>query len=250
MCGHNYWGNVHWPHIPWSSYPLINYLWCNTDLLFQIIKPQVKKNHLPPKKNMQYANGAPALFTCSHGYACVKTAWLGTIAFIANIQSSVFTMATGSNESTYVLIPRWDLTARTTGSPNYYCWTHNTCSSISKTHADALNNYWVSRQREQQGSCLCNCPQQCKHCTIIAGRVPNCTGRAYNCTRCSAQVRLRSFGSLILWISLRSPPDLLHRWNSPVYKQSAMGKLVFACLWVAGNSCRGEQPHHNSRTKP
>ena len=40
-------------------------------------------------------------------------------------------------------------------------------------------------------------------------------------------VRLRSFGNLVLWISLRSPLDLLNRWNSHVYKQSAMGKLVF-----------------------
>ena len=49
----------------------------------------------------------------------------------------------------------------------------------------------------------------------------------------AVQVRLRSFGSLILWISLRLPPDLLHRWNIHVYKQSAMSKLIFACLWVA-----------------
>ena len=37
----------------------------------------------------------------------------------------------------------------------HYCWTHNTCSSISKTHADALSHYWESRQTEQQGSYLC-----------------------------------------------------------------------------------------------
>ena len=28
--------------------------------------------------------------------------------------------------------------------------------------------------------------------------------------------RLHSFGHLVLWISLRSTPDLLHRWNSHV----------------------------------
>ena len=29
--------------------------------------------------------------------------------------------------------------------------------------------------------------------------------------RCKSLVRLHSFGSLVLWISLRLPPDLLHR---------------------------------------
>ena len=41
-----------------------------------------------------------------------------------------------------------------------HCWNHNTCSSIAKTYADALSNYCVSRQTEQQGSCLCNYPQE------------------------------------------------------------------------------------------
>ena len=36
---------------------------------------------------------------------------------------------------------------------------HNTCSSIAKTHA-VLSKYWVSRQTEQQGNCLCNFPQE------------------------------------------------------------------------------------------
>ena len=45
-------------------------------------------------------------------------------------------------------------------------------------------------------------------------------------------VRVRGLGSLVLWISLRSLSDLLYRWDSHLDKQSAMGKLVFACLWV------------------
>ena len=57
-------------------------------------------------------------------------------------------------------------------------------------------------------------------------------GHAFNCTWCTGAVvsvvRLRSFGSLVLWILLRSPLDLLYRWNSHVDKQSAMGKLVYA----------------------
>ena len=72
----------------------------------------------------------------------------------------------------------------------------------------------------------------------IIGYVPNCISRAYNRMQCkSLVIRLRSFGSLAIWISLRSLPDLLHRSNSHVYKQFVMGKLVFACLWIAGNSC-------------
>ena len=148
-----------------------------------------------------------------------------------------------TTRSTYMPMSRWGWMI---AAHINYCWTHNTCSSIAKTHADALSNYWISRQTEQQGSCLCNCPQQCKHCTIIVGCVPNCTGRAFTLhavKRCKSLhvVRLRSFGILVLWILLRSPPDLLHRWNSHVDRQSAMGKLVFACLWVTGNSCQGEQ---------
>ena len=74
-----------------------------------------------------------------------------------------FTLVT---RGTYVPMPRlgWMIAAHIN-----YCWTHNTCSSIAKIHADALSNYWVSRQTEQQGSCLCNCiahrKWQCKHCT-------------------------------------------------------------------------------------
>ena len=39
-----------------------------------------------------------------------------------------------------------------------YCWTQYTCSSIAETHADALSNYWASRQAGQQGNCLYNRP--------------------------------------------------------------------------------------------
>ena len=33
-----------------------------------------------------------------------------------------------------------------------YCWTHNMCSSIAKTHADSLSNYigYLGRQRNKQ----------------------------------------------------------------------------------------------------
>ena len=40
----------------------------------------------------------------------------------------------------------------------HYCRTHNTCSSIAKTHADALSHYWASRQAEQQGSFFVQLP--------------------------------------------------------------------------------------------
>ena len=73
-------------------------------------------------------------------------------------------------------MPRWGYLMR-------YCLACNTCSSIAKTHADAwpcplakfsvcigqemrvadaFSHYWACtyRQTEQQGSCLCNCPQE------------------------------------------------------------------------------------------
>ena len=64
---------------------------------------------------------------------------------------------TNTTRSTYVPMPQWGWMIAAAAHINY-CWTHNTCSLIAKTHADALSNYWVSRQ--QQGSCLCNCPQE------------------------------------------------------------------------------------------
>ena len=194
------------------------------------------------------------------------------------------------------------------------------------------SNYLHSRFQKHFPGITVTRKWQCKHCTIIIGRVPNCIGRVPNCIGCAlllhavkSLVRLRSFGSLVLWISLRSPPDLLHRWNSHVDKQSVMskfrdlnlfllkrvrgqlkmsdfppncvrfvvyggvriingnirtstnnirkkfckfcvrwsnlcgnkakmreswqvGKLVFACLWVAGNEVSKQR--HNTRTKP
>ena len=50
-----------------------------------------------------------------------------------------------------------------------------------------------------------------------------------------------AFGSLVLWISLESPSDLLYRLNCRVDKQPVVGDLFFAGLWIAGNSHRGEQ---------
>ena len=59
------------------------------------------------------------------------------------------------NESTYVLMPRWGWMI----VAHINCrWTHNTCSSKGKTHADALNNYWVSRQTEHKAAVYC--PQE------------------------------------------------------------------------------------------
>ena len=54
------------------------------------------------------------------------------------------------------------------------------------------------------------------------GRAFNCmlSGivRVYRCTSTDELVRLCSFGSLVLWISLRSPSDLLYRLNCHVEK--------------------------------
>ena len=122
-----------------------------------------------------------------------------------------------------------------------------TCSSIAKTPADALRRHQCASIGRYRRATRHNFSQeiwQCKHCMYINYcwvYVPNCIGRAYNCMRCKSLVWLCSFGSLVLWISLRSLPDLLHKWNSHVYKQSTMGKLVFAYLWVAGNSGWSEQ---------
>ena len=49
---------------------------------------------------------------------------------------------------------------------------------------------------------------------------------------------LCSFGSIILWISLWSPSDLLYRLNCHVDKQPVVGDLFYTGLWIAGNSCR------------
>ena len=95
----------------------------------------------------------------------------------------------------------------------HYCWTHNTCSSIAKTHADASSHYWASAGRATRQ---------------LFVRLP--TGND------SVTVNINYY-----WASVklyRPLPDLLHIWNSHVYKQSAMGKLVFTCLWVAGNLLR------------
>ena len=53
-------------------------------------------------------------------------------------------------------------------------------------------------------------------------------------------VRLCSFGSIVLWISLRPPSDLLYRSNSVMLKVvCCVGSLVFAQLLIANNSRRG-----------
>ena len=57
-------------------------------------------------------------------------------------------------------------------------------------------------------------------------------------------VRLCSFGSLVLQISLRLPSDFLYRSNCHVEKQSVVGSLVFAQLFIASKSCRGERFTH------
>ena len=58
-------------------------------------------------------------------------------------------------------------------------------------------------------------------------------GHAYNCTRCNVYwvIRLCRFGSLVLWISLRLPPDLICCTDGTVMlaSKSAMSKLVFTC---------------------
>ena len=46
----------------------------------------------------------------------------------------------------------------------HYCWTHNTCSSITKTHADALSHYWSSRQAEQQRYMTYTCNAYVDNC--------------------------------------------------------------------------------------
>ena len=51
-------------------------------------------------------------------------------------------------------------------------------------------------------------------------------------------VRLCSFGSLVLWISLGSPSDLLYRPNCSLL---IVGSLVFTQLFIAGNSRRGKR---------
>ena len=66
-----------------------------------------------------------------------------------------------------------------------------------------------------------------------------------------AKLRLCSFGSFVLWISLRSPFDLLYRLNCHVDKQPVVKDLFFAGFWTAGNSRHGEQiTGHNLTTKP
>ena len=54
-------------------------------------------------------------------------------------------------------------------------------------------------------------------------------------------VRLCSFGSLVLWISLRLPSDLLYRSNCHVEKSFWLGNLALAQLSIAVNSHRGKR---------
>ena len=118
----------------------------------------------------------------------------------------------------------------------HYCWTHNTCSSIAKTHADALSHYWASRQTRKTRQLFVQktlynyywaCTNYYRPCLYL---------HMVHWSKCP--VRLRSWIALANWISLRLLYDLLH---SHVDRQSDMGKLVFAWIWIAGNSCRGEQ---------
>ena len=90
---------------------------------------------------------------------------------------------------------------------------------VAKTPADALRRHQCASIGRHRRATRHNCSQeiwQCKHCMYINYYwvyVPNCIGRAYNCMRCKSLVWLCSFGSLVLWISLRLPPDLLHKMD-------------------------------------
>ena len=67
-------------------------------------------------------------------------------------------------------------------------------------------------------------------------------GHTFNCMCAEVGKWLCIFGSLALWISLRLLSDLLYRLNCHVdIKQSVVGDLFFTGLWIAGNSCQGEQ---------
>lgn len=57
---------------------------------------------------------------------------------------------------------------------------------------------------------------------------------------CCTSCRLRSFRSLVVWISLWPLSDLLYRSNCLCGKQSAVCTLVFAQLCIVGNRHRGE----------
>ena len=59
-------------------------------------------------------------------------------------------------------MPRWGwmIVAHIAGT------TTHACSSIAKTYAGALSNHCVSRQTEQQGSCLCNRPFHVKRWNV------------------------------------------------------------------------------------
>ena len=102
------------------------------------------------------------------------------------------------NQNTIMLMPRWKY-------PMHYCGTHNT---IAKTHADCLESLLGHLGRQSNKAAVgafAHRKWQCKHCTNIIGCVPNCISPAFNCMWCTSVslVRLRSFGCLILWISLR-----------------------------------------------
>ena len=48
------------------------------------------------------------------------------------------------------------------------------------------------------------------------------------------------FDSLIFWISFGPLSDLLYRSKCHIEKESAVGSLVFAQLFIAGNSCQSK----------
>ena len=164
-----------------------------------------------------------------------------------------------TTRSTYMYMPMsrwgWMIAAHIN-----YCWTHNTCSSIAKTHADALSNYWISRQTEQQGSCLCNCiahrKWQCKHRTIIIGCVANCIGHAYKLhvvhTGASLLLHLGCIALAVSFSGFHSGCHLICCTDGTVMLTSSL-------LWVNWSSLvsglletvvKVSKPHYNSWTKP
>ena len=132
------------------------------------------------------------------------------------------------------------------------CWTHNTCSSIAKTHADALNNYWVSRQAGQQlptGNDSVNTVQLLWACAKLYR--PCLKLHAVHQT----PVQVSKLGCIALAISFSG----FHSGRRLTCCTDGTVMLTSSLLWVNWSLLvsglletvvKVSKPHHNSWTKP
>ena len=128
----------------------------------------------------------------------------------------------------------------------HYCWTHNTCSSIAKTHPDALSHYWASRQTRATRQLFV----QKNTVQLLLAMCQIIIGHAFICTRCTGPSVQSGCVAAQLWQT---------RFHSGCSLICCTDMLTGSLPWVSWSSLdfgsletvvEVSKPCHNSQTNP